>query len=278
MLSNLMSENQTILAIETSTTGCSAAILVQSPSGSIVYESWKDAPRQHTDLILPMLDEVLEQANCTLLDIDVLAFGCGPGAFTGVRIATSVIQAISYAADIKVISVSSLAALAQGAYRTQGRVDNNSEANAENCVENQPDNVYQNIVVASDARMNEVYLACYKIYNANMTLIGEEKLLKPENIGSSIEQFCKDNPQWLAIGSGWSAYQDVIEPQLSDFPYRAMFSDCLPHAQDIAELAINKLANNQYGDALTALPVYLRNDVAKKSVDQKSAAQKMVKI
>ena len=264
-----MPKKQTILAIETSTTGCSAALLIQSASDSVIYESWKNAPRQHTDLILPMLDEVLEQANCSLSDVDALAFGCGPGAFTGVRIATSVIQAIAYAANIKVIPVSSLAALAQGAYRTQGRVDNNSEAN----VESEPDNVYQNIVVASDARMNEVYLACYKDCSTNMMLIGEEQLLKPEDVGNAIEQFCKNHPQWTAIGNGWSEYQDVIEPQLTDFPYATMLSDGLPHAQDIAVLAAVKLANNQYGDALSALPVYLRNDVAKKS-----AAQKMTKI
>ncbi|MFK5986490.1 MAG: tRNA (adenosine(37)-N6)-threonylcarbamoyltransferase complex dimerization subunit type 1 TsaB, partial [Pseudomonadota bacterium] len=114
-----MSKNKIIVAIETSSIACSAAVLIQSSSAPVIYEVWQQAPRQHTDLILPMLDDVLQQAGCTLSDVDALAFGCGPGAFTGVRIATSVIQAISYAAKIKVVLVSSLAALAQGQFRLQ---------------------------------------------------------------------------------------------------------------------------------------------------------------
>ncbi|MFK5892188.1 MAG: tRNA (adenosine(37)-N6)-threonylcarbamoyltransferase complex dimerization subunit type 1 TsaB [Pseudomonadota bacterium] len=252
-----MTEKQTILAIETSTTGCSAALLIESQSGSSIYESYKDAPRQHTELILPMLDDVLQQADSCLSDIDALAFGCGPGAFTGVRIATSVIQAISYAADIKVISVSSLAALAQGAYRRYA---------------------YENIVVLSDARMSEVYLACYQNHKGFMTLIGEERLVKPEYIGDVIGEFCTRHPQWFAVGSGWLEYQKIIEPQLSGFPYVTKLTDNLPHAQDVAVLAVEKLANNQYGDAISALPVYLRNDVAKKSVDRKNTVKNTVNI
>ncbi len=268
-----MSENQNILAIETSTTNCSAALLMESQSGSrLLYEAWENAPRQHTDLILPMLDDVLQQGDCCLSDIDALAFGCGPGTFTGVRIASSVTQAISFAADIKVIPVSSLAAMAQGAYRTKN-LTRGIQKKA-----NQSDE-YNNIIVASDARMNEVYLACYQYSNdtyangqnqrENMTLIGEEQLLKPENIGSVIEKFCQQHPYWVAVGSGWLQYQALIEPLLCHFPYVTLPGDKLPHAQDVAILAAEKLANNEYTDAHGALPVYLRNDVAKKSVIKK---------
>ena len=239
-----MKEQNKILAIETSTTGCSAALLVQSDQQQIIYESWQNAPRQHTELILPMLDDVLDQANCHLSDIDALAFGCGPGAFTGVRIATSVIQAISYAAAIKVISVSSLAALAQGVMRTEGD---------------------SHCVVASDARMNEIYLACYQNNKGYMVLKGQEQLIKPELLGSQISNFCQENPNWTAVGSGWQEYQQIISPQISGLSSVKQITDCLPHAQDIAFLALDKLANKQYGDAQTALPVYLRNNVAKKS-------------
>lgn len=252
-----MVEKQTILAIETSTIACSAALLIQSQSDPVIYESWKNAPRQHTDLILPMLDDVLQHAGCSLSDIDALAFGCGPGAFTGVRIASSVIQAISYAGNINVVSVSSLAALAQGILRTKSSTQS-TQADA-----------YQNIVVASDARMNEVYIACYQKQGDKMLLIGEEKLLKPENMGSFIQDFCNNHPQWAAVGSGWLEYESLIEPQLIDFPYADRICDCLPHAQDIAFLAMDKLAKGEYGDAQTALPVYLRNDVAKKSAVNK---------
>jgi len=265
-----MIEQQTILAIETSTTACSAALLIQSQSAPeinapvhVIYESWQNAPRQHTDLILPMLDDVLEQANCSLSDVDALAFGCGPGAFTGVRIATSVIQAISYATKLKVVSISSLAALAQCALRKNTKL---LYPRKNNC---------KNIIVANDARMNEIYIGCYQNNGSNTQLIGEEKLLKPENIGDFIQDYCNKYPQWLAVGNGWSEYKELIEPQLINFPYVNIITDNLPHAQDIALLAIDKLANGEYGDAQTALPVYLRNNVAEKSVTKKVVAAKV---
>jgi tRNA threonylcarbamoyladenosine biosynthesis protein TsaB len=249
---NKTKSQQKILAIETSTIACSAALLIQpdnQDSKAIIYEVWEEAPRQHTELLLPMLDEVLKQADCELSDIDVLAFGCGPGAFTGVRIATSVIQALSYASNCKVISVSSLAALAQGVMRTEG---------------------YTECVVASDARMNEVYLGSYQHSNGYMLLQGEEKLLNPELLGNEISEFCQKNSNWTAIGSGWQEYEAIIAPQISNYQSIKKVTECLPHAQDIAMLAVDKLNKNQFGDAQTALPVYLRNDVAKKSVKNSS--------
>ncbi len=254
----MFSKEKIIVSIETSTIACSAAVLIQSENGvSRVYEVWEKAPRQHTDLILPMLDDVLQQSGCQLDDADALAFGCGPGAFTGVRIATSVIQAISYASKTKVISVSSLAALAQG-YCRQEPVETP---------------VPLNMVVASDARMGEVYLACYQSIDGEMLLFGKEALVKPEIIANEIQTFCTQNPSWVALGNGWDEYQDIINTTLDDFLYQNQLTSILPHAQDIAFLALNKLKNNQYGDAQTALPVYLRNDVAKKTVDQKIASK-----
>jgi tRNA threonylcarbamoyladenosine biosynthesis protein TsaB len=240
-------KQQKILAIETSTIACSAALLIQSAnqdSKATIYEVWEEAPRQHTELLLPMLDNVLNQAGCELADIDALAFGCGPGAFTGVRIATSVIQALSYASNCKVVSISSLAAIAQGVMRTTG---------------------YTDCVVASDARMNEVYLGNYQYKDGYMVLRGEEKLLKPEILANEILDFCHQNPNWVAVGSGWQEYEDIISPQISNYPSIKKVTECLPHAQDVAVLAVDKLNNNDFGDAQTALPVYLRNDVAKKS-------------
>jgi len=270
MVSDLMIEKPTILAIDTSTSACSAALLIQTQSDPVIFESWQHAPRQHTDLILPMLDDVLQQANCNLSDVDALAFGCGPGAFTGVRIATSVIQAISYASNTNVVSISSLAALAQSIYRINSSKEVASKKNNDK-VKN---DICQNIVVASDARMGEVYIACYQKQGDKLLLNGEEKILKPENVLSFIEEFCTNNPQWIAVGNGWSEYESIIEPQLIDIPYINRIDDCLPHAQDIACLALEKLIQGEYGDAQTALPVYLRNNVAKKSAAQKSFANK----
>ena len=97
-----------LLAIETATEACSAAVLI----GDDVIERYQVAPRQHNELILPMCEQVLAQAGVTLKQIDALAFGCGPGAFTGLRIAASVTQAIALAHDLPVASVSTLANLA----------------------------------------------------------------------------------------------------------------------------------------------------------------------
>ncbi|MFK5985529.1 MAG: hypothetical protein QM479_08900, partial [Pseudomonadota bacterium] len=137
----------------------------------------------------------------------------------------------------------------------------------------QHNNSSDNIVVASDARMNEVYLACYQQRDGFVRLVGEEKLVAPELIGQNIQSFCSQNPQWIALGSGWNEYQQSLVGQLDDFPYTELIVDCLPHAQDIAFLAMDKLAKNQFGDAQTALPVYLRNNVAKKSSQQKKLSQ-----
>src|SRR4051812_31549034 len=103
----------TILAIDTSTDACSAALLING----IVREKFRLAQRQHVQLILPLIHELLLEANLTLKQLDAIAFGCGPGSFTGLRIAASVMQGLAYAIDLPVIAVSSLQALAQGVYR-----------------------------------------------------------------------------------------------------------------------------------------------------------------
>ena len=125
-----------LLAIDTSTEACSAALGI----GGDVRERYEFAPRQHAELILPMVDALLAEGQIKLKDLDGLAFGRGPGAFTGVRIATGVIQGLAFGAGLPVVPVSSLAALAQGA--APG---------------------HSSIMSAFDARMGEVYWGAFAV-------------------------------------------------------------------------------------------------------------------
>ena len=139
-----------LLAIETATEACSAALWV---NGEII-ERYQFAPRRHNELILPMCEQVLSQAQLNLSGLDAIAFGCGPGAFTGVRIAASVAQAIALAHDLPVVPVSTLANLAFQAEVNPGEL----------------------ILPAIDARMDEIYWAVYKKNPVmQLELVKEEK-------------------------------------------------------------------------------------------------------
>ena len=127
-----------ILAIETATEACSAALLID---GKII-ERYQVQPRMHSQLILPMMNELLAEAGVALTALDAIAFGRGPGAFTGVRIAVGVAQGAAFAADLPVVPVSTLAALAQRGFRESGG---------------------RRLLPAYDARMQEVYWAAYEV-------------------------------------------------------------------------------------------------------------------
>jgi tRNA threonylcarbamoyladenosine biosynthesis protein TsaB len=127
-----------LLALDTATEACSAAVWVDGT----VLERYELAPRRHAALILPMIEAVLAEANLSPLQLDAIAFGRGPGAFTGVRIAVGIAQGIAFAADLPVIPISTLAALALGAAQETG---------------------YSRIAAALDARMGEVYWGVYAV-------------------------------------------------------------------------------------------------------------------
>ncbi|HEB5077907.1 TPA: tRNA (adenosine(37)-N6)-threonylcarbamoyltransferase complex dimerization subunit type 1 TsaB, partial [Aeromonas hydrophila subsp. hydrophila] len=105
-----------ILAVDTATEACSAALLV----GEQVFSRWEEAPRDHTRKILPMVQAVLDDAGITLDELDAIAFGRGPGSFTGVRIGIGVAQGLAFGAGVPLIGISTLAAMAQGAHRLDG--------------------------------------------------------------------------------------------------------------------------------------------------------------
>lgn len=219
-----------LLAIDTTEDACSAALLLDDA----VNERFELAPRRHSALILPMMDGLLAEAGLVLSDLDALAFACGPGSFTGVRIAASVIQGAAFGADLPVVPVSSLQALAQGLYREQG-------ASA--------------VLSALDARMHEVYWGAYRTDSAGiMRAVVDEVVCAPAQV------VVPDGDVWTGAGSGWKSYADVLGPHCGiEAP---VAGDALVHAQDVARVANALFAEGAAVAAEQALPVYLRDQVA----------------
>lgn len=226
-----------ILALDTCTECCSAALLYQDQ----LFEQAEMTQRGHSDLILGMMDTLFKQANTSIASVDALAFGRGPGSFTGVRIGVSVAQGIAFARHIPVIPISSLAAVAQDA--ADGL---NIDA----------------IAVAMDARMGEIYCAHYHRINGLVSLLDQERVCQP---GQFIP--AQTDQQWTGIGSGWAEYESQLRQNFPDV-LQQISVDHYPHAGSIIKLAQREVAAGRLLPAEQALPVYLRNNVAKKSEQQ----------
>lgn len=224
-----------ILAIDTATQYFSVALY----NDGEIAEEFSHAPRQHAKLLLPTAEGLLRQAGWQLADLDGIAFGRGPGAFTGLRIAASAAQGMGYAAQLPVVPVSSLAATALGAAR---------EFQA------------QRIAVAFDARMGEVYWGCYQYSNNQITAMTAEQVCLPSDV--TVPEF----ESALAVADGWPVYQEQLSAALSHCEVqRTDEADAwAPHAADVARLAATELATGKDFPAEQALPVYLRDNVAKR--------------
>ncbi len=219
-----------ILALDTSTEACTAALLIDGT----VSERYQVAPREHSRLILPMLQSLLDEAGLCLAQIDALAYGCGPGAFTGVRLSVSVAQGVAFGADLPVVAVSTLAALAQGALC-------HSQAGT--------------IVPVIDARMHEVYWAVYRRRQDGLVaLAGREQLGRPTEVVLPVEE------AWYGVGSGWDTYHEILcrEERASACNWQRQ---CFPHAGDIARLGAWFYRQGNTTRPEEAAPVYLRNQV-----------------
>ncbi len=230
-----------ILAIETATEACSVALLIDD---QITIE-FEHAPRQHTQLILPMLDKVLAEAEIVLADVDAIAFGRGPGAFTGLRIAAGVTQGLALATELPVIGISTLAALAQQVYETHQDT---------------------HILTALDARINEVYWGQYIVEQGRVVLDGEEKVILPHEISSIHSE------QWAGVGSGWAAYSDELHA-VAKGHLKSIYADIEPSAEYIAKLAVYKFAAGNLLSVEEAQPIYLRDKVAQTIAERKKNAK-----
>ncbi|GBE10642.1 tRNA threonylcarbamoyladenosine biosynthesis protein TsaB [bacterium BMS3Bbin12] len=219
-----------LLAIETATEACSAALVYDGA----VAERFVIAPREHARRILGMIEELLAEASLTLAGLDAIAFGRGPGAFTGVRIAASVTQGLAFGADLPVIPVSTLHALAVGVQRVHGR---------------------DAVLAAFDARMGEVYWGAY-LRGAGPAIgpVGGERVVAPDSVP------LPGGTDWYGAGSGFDRYPQRLAARLGPV-LAGVVAGCLPRARDVAAIGVEALRTGAGVPAEQALPVYLRDEV-----------------
>ena len=231
-------KNITLLALDTSTEACSVALWHKGEKTHLD----ELAQRTHTKRILPMVDELLANSGINLKQVDALAFGRGPGSFTGVRVGAGIAQGLALGADLPVIAVSNLTAMVQAAFELHQA---------------------ENVAAAIDARMNEVYFSQVKREKVRSELgeffqwnpVIEEQVCQPEKVLEQLSDLSA-----YRVGTGWAAY-----PQFKDSGLEG--SDIiLPSAQYMLELALTDYAQNKVISALEIEPVYLRNEVTWKKL------------
>jgi tRNA threonylcarbamoyladenosine biosynthesis protein TsaB len=215
-----------IVAFDTSTETLSVALLLNEK----ILEQQVRAGNRHSELLLPMLHELLQEADKKLSDFSGIAFGAGPGSFTGLRIACGVAQGLALGMGLPVVGVSTLLALAQasGAHKA---------------------------VCCLDARMNEVYHAAYVKQGATWITIHEPSLCKPQDVPKL------DEGGWTACGNGFVAQKDILLERYAR-NVDTIRSEIIPHAKEIANLALSLFQRGEGVTAEQAAPVYIRDKVA----------------
>ncbi|BCL68946.1 tRNA threonylcarbamoyladenosine biosynthesis protein TsaB [Vibrio nigripulchritudo] len=228
-----------ILALDTATENCSVALIVDGQ----LYARSEVAPRDHTKKVLPMVDEVLKEAGVTLQDLDALAFGRGPGSFTGVRIGIGIAQGLAFGADLPMIGVSTMKAMAQATYRVHGKAS---------------------AAVAIDARMSEVYWGRYVRQESGEWVEHDAECVVPPSVLA--ENLTDDGQIWTKAGTGWDAYSE----EMNGLPISTDAGDVLyPDAQDMVVLAQFEFAKGNTVPVEESSPVYLRDNVAWKKLPGK---------
>jgi len=232
------------LALDASTEACSVALQL----GDKLYTSYELCPQSHSLRLLPMIDGLLKEAGIELADIDGLIFGQGPGSFTGVRIGVGVAQGLAFSADLPVVGVSSLQAMAQLAYIKHGQ---------------------EHVISAIDARMSEVYNGYYSLDAQNIMKAKQaEAVTPPEHLAEQLSEFVKE--PFYAVGTGWDAYSEKLSEQLSVLKSNEGSPDILfPTAEAMLVIGKVKLEQGQGLTAEEAQPVYVRDTVSWKKLPGK---------
>ena len=222
-----------ILAIDTATEACSVALAV----GDELVERFELAPREHAALVLPWVRELLVEADLQILQLDGIAFGCGPGSFTSLRIGLGVVQGLALGADLGVLPVSSLRALAQAAYESSGE---------------------EHIAAMTDARMQQVYCGFFKVDDIGLAqACAEEAVLSPAAVKAPAEH------SWVGAGNGFDQYRVELEQAMGDHLVDIL-ADQWPRASSLIRLALKDLQTQPLLPPEQALPNYVRNKVAEK--------------
>jgi tRNA threonylcarbamoyladenosine biosynthesis protein TsaB len=217
-----------ILAFDTSTEYLSLALW---RDGEVLARE-QLAGQTHSSLILPFLREMLDEAGLALTDFDGIAFGAGPGSFTGLRIGCGVAQGLAFGAGLPVLGVSTLLALAAASG-------------------------HDKVIACLDARMGEVYHAAYVRQKGGWLAVHAPGLYRPQEVPAV------EGDAWCGIGSGWAAHGEALADRYSGRIAR-IEAAAFPHARDIAALAAPSFAQGLGKLAHDAAPVYIRNKVALK--------------
>lgn len=225
-----------ILALDTSTDACSAALKL----GDQYFERFELAPRQHTQLLLPMVESLLTEGGITVRDLSAIAFGRGPGSFAGIRIATGAAQGLALAFETPVVPVSTLEALAEQAF-------------------SQSSETY--VLATLDARMDEVYWAVYAQSNGKVHALTHEQVTSPQQITLPDEV-----TQCLAIGPGMRYQSGMLDSVLSKIHQSK--PDEFPSATTMLEIAHNDFSQGEWVSPESALPLYIRDGSWKKRNEQ----------
>lgn len=223
-----------LLAIETSSEACSVSLTVDGEELTREYHQ----PRRHAELILPAVQEVLAEAAMSLTALDAVAFGRGPGSFTSLRIGIGAVQGLAWGAEIGVVPISSLAALALGAAAQQG-----AEAGTM-------------VITAMDARMGEVFHGNFRVSDSGLVSpLGDERVSPPASV--ALPRLAK----LIGAGNGFQRYPDLTRLSTS---LEAVLPNLWPSATGVARLAEAWLGEHQALPPHMAQPVYIRDDVAQK--------------
>lgn len=221
-----------ILSLDTSTEACSVALKLDDE----VLENFQLQPRKHTQLLLPMVEEILSEAGVKLQQLDAIAFANGPGSFTGLRIATGVTQGLAFGADLPVIPVTTLETMAFTLFRER----------------------YAHYIISSlDARMGEVYWAAYHWNGNGFDCVAQPEVIAPDQV--SLVNPVED-ADWVGAGNGWQLL-DQFSPVMQGLVQQT-YPELLPQAGDIARLAELYWQQGKTVSAEDAIPVYLRDNVA----------------
>lgn len=221
-----------VLALETSTEYCSVALW----QDGAVTARCELVGQKHSELLLAMLDGLLKDAGVTIKQLDGIGFGKGPGSFTGVRIACGVAQGLAFGANLQVVGVCTLQALAQ----------------ASGC---------DKVIAALDARMGEIYLAAYEKHRDVWVTVIEPCLCKTEDAPVVV------GDGWFGAGSGFALHDAVLSARY-DGHLSGVDAQAVPHARAVAQLAAAEFAKGNALDAALALPLYLRDKVALKTSER----------